>query len=298
MTLRRTSSEELIANVEAAVGWAGMPNTRVKPLLEQLRAALARRIRRPTRETLLIIEASTIADVHFLWSSRHADYPGLLPKIKNSLTDGPLLPDDEEKGKAHTEARNNRFTYLLAGCLLKGGVPIVSIEGIARQGRGPASPSDIVVDWERRRVPIECKRPFDITTLQRNVKRAAKGIRQHSAEKGVVAVDCSRLVRSPQTVSLRFGEEPALVAVESQLRGLVMRHVFESASKRVAGVLAFARVPTVLFTGWSPVLTSSGEPRPTVLPITVDSWMHEKREGVENADVIDMIASALKWVEG
>ncbi len=296
--MRRTSSEELIANVEAAVSWAGMPNTRVKPLLQQLCAALATRSRRPTRDTLLIIEASTVADIHFLWRSRAAEYPGLLLKIKNSVSRGPLLTDDEEKGKPHTEARNNRFTYLLAGCLLKGGAPIVSIEGITRQGLGPASPTDIVVDWECRRVPIECKRPFDTKTLQRNVERAAKGISQHSAENGVVAVDCSRLVRSPQTVSFRFGEEHALVAVESQLRDLVMKRMLESASERVAGLLAFARVPTVLFTGWSPVLTSCGDPRPTALPITVDSWMHEKREGVENAQVIDMIASALKWVEG
>ncbi len=167
MALRRTSSEDLISNVETAAGWAGLPNTRVKPLLQQLRAALATRTRRPTRDTLLIIEASTIADVHFLWSSRHADYPGLLRKIRNSVASGPLLPDDEERGKSHAEPRNNRFTYLLAGCLLKGGAPVVSIEGIARQGLGPASPTDIVLDWENRRVPIECKRPFDMTTLHK-----------------------------------------------------------------------------------------------------------------------------------
>lgn len=298
MSLRRTSSDELIDNVEAAVRWAGMPNTRVKPLLQHLCGALARRHRRPARDTILIIEASTIADVHFLWDSRHADYEGLLPKVKASVVSGPELPDDEVKGKAHSGARNDRFVYFLAGCLLQGGASIPSVDGIARRRHRQASLADIVIEWNQRQVPIECKRPFDLSTLVSNIKRAGKDIRNHSREKGVVAVDCSRLVRPKDSVPIRFGEEDALSAVERRLDRLVTEHILKRPSRHMTGVLAFARVPTFLFTGVSPVLTLSGEPHLHALSVTADSWMTRKREGVENADVVDAIASALKWVEG
>lgn len=298
MALRRTSSDELITNLEAAVRWAGMSDKRVGPLRKHLLAALARRHRRPARNTILVIEASTIADVHFLWDSRHVDYPGLLPKIKASLASGPELPDDEVKGRSRSGARNNRFVYLLAGCLLQGGASILSIDGIGRQRHRSASLADIVIEWNQRQVPIECKRPFDLSTLVSNVKRAGKDIRNHSREKGVVAVDCSRLVRPKDSVPVRFGEEDALAGVERRLDRLVTEHILKRPSRYVAAVLAFARVPTFLLTGVSPVLTLSGEPHLHALSVTVDSWMPRKRDGVENADVIDAIASALKWVEG
>jgi hypothetical protein len=268
-------------------------------MLDGLHSAFSRRTQRPPRDTILIVEASTIRDVYLLWESRHAEYPAILFKIKNALAKGPDLPDDEVKGNPHNKPRNDRFVYLLAGYLLKGGASILSIDGIPRKGRKCSSPADIVIHWNRRQMSIECKRPYDLSTLPNNVREAGGQIEHHSRHRGVAAIDCSRFARLPDTVPFGFGEEHAMTAVERYLESEVMPVIWQAASRRIVGAVAFARVPTVLRTGISPVVTPSGHPYSHALSVTVDVWMPQprKRDGAPAARVMDAITAALKCAE-
>ena len=62
-------------------------------------------------------------------------------------------------------ARDDAFSYLVAGTLLSAGVPVVAVDGIIAHHETCESQADVTFRWSNMLVDIECKRPQSYASL-------------------------------------------------------------------------------------------------------------------------------------
>lgn len=138
-------------------------------------------------------ELCEIIELYRLWKQRVHGYSGLLQKMRTALKKGPPIREDETKNSSH--ARNNLFTYYLAGRLLRSGNNVVVIDGCGLPAMNRGVPKDITILLDDCYVDIECKRPSNERTFERNLWDACGQISDSSrGNLCIVALDCSPCV--------------------------------------------------------------------------------------------------------
>ena len=201
-----------------------------------------------SREHILAInESFEIIDLFNLWEQRISDFPGLENKIRAIFKKGPTLREYERPAVSSNRPRNDAFACLVAGHLLREGVPVIAVEGILARDAECDSEADITFTSRDGFVDVECKRPQSDAALVRRTKEAHDQITRPSrgGRLGIVALDCSVLVRPPDTVlksvSPASGESVISQQLENTLSPSVVSHLTDS----ILGLLLFARVPAM-----------------------------------------------------
>ena len=192
-------------------------------------------------------ESFEITDIYRLWRPHWDRFPGLKERIAKCLRKGPVVAEQERPGAASNRPRNQAFVYFLAGRLIWAGVEVMAVDGIPPDVSHGGRPPDVLLDWKGERIVVECKRPQGPRSVNSCVRRGASQIRERGAP-GIVALDCSRVIRPMSTEgSALYTRSPvaALRHLEACLLQLLDTIPKPSPDSRVLGIELIARVPTV-----------------------------------------------------
>lgn len=138
-------------------------------------------------------ELCEIIEVYTLWKSRVHDYSGLFQKIRIALKKGAVIKEDERQKSC--DARNNLFTYYLAGRLVSKGNNVVAIDECVLSTIDRSTRADISILLGDCFIDIECKRPSNEKTFERNLWDACDQLGHSLRDNlGIVALDCSPFV--------------------------------------------------------------------------------------------------------
>ncbi|MCY3883682.1 MAG: hypothetical protein OXG24_02075, partial [Gammaproteobacteria bacterium] len=139
------------------------------------------------------------------------------------------------------------FVFLLGGRLLAAGIPITQVDGIYRHQHSVGPSVDLSFSWDRSPTTVECKRARSKKNL---IELAVKGCKQveKSGRFGVLALDCSLLVRPEHTVleifSRQLKSKHILDWLETEIWAKRMRDLIQKYSS-VLGMILYCRVPAM-----------------------------------------------------
>lgn len=214
---------------------------------------------RSKKHILALNESFEIVDIWICWQSVINEFPGLLPKIRDPLRKGPVLREGENPKVRSTsnKPRNDAFVYLLAGKLLMNNKNLICVDGIGRHGTTCNDRSDIIVECNKLKLIIECKRPNSEGALEERTKIARRQIGEHP---GIIAIDCSSVVRPPGTVIERESDEIAERFLGNLLENNVKPKIERHLRPNLLGFILYARVPAMTPIGHSRIVNVSGSP--------------------------------------
>ena len=291
-SLSKVSSAEYLAKLDSACRWLSVESGRAARYGQIIREFLEKEER--SREHILAYgESREIVDVFQLWEQRITDFPGLENKIRGVFSKGPLLREDEKPAASSNRARNDAFGYFVAGTLLKAGIPVVAVEGILARQATCDSEADITFRSSGRFIDVECKRPRKREALVRRAKEARKQIARPSRDgrHGVIALDCSVVVRPPGTLF----ESESLEAAESEISRLletcVTPRVIPCLTNSIPGFLFFARVPAMTRLR---IVTPMG--KPIFRSDCISTWLCIRNSKYKGPDVLRCVANRLDGV--
>ncbi len=212
-----------------------------------------------TRQHILAYnESCEVIDIYRFWLSKVDRFPGLRKKISNVLRSGPVLMEEERAQRSNNRARNDCFGYYLAGMLLAADLPVIAVDGVLEQKRSGIQSADITLLWGTDLIDIECKRPQRWQALAARAKEARKQIEARNRT-GVIAVDCSAMVRPPGGMLRSSSIAEANSFIVRSLQATSHRHLAKLRSKSLLGFLLFARIPVITKIAKSNVITSQGQ---------------------------------------
>jgi hypothetical protein len=216
-----------------------------------------------SREHILAYnESCEITDIFEFWESHVSRFPGLKEKIKKCLKKGPSLREDENPNESTIRPRNDAFVFLLAGELMRANIKVIAVDGIVEQGTRCHKDADITFEWTESVINVECKRPQTDNGLEERAEEARKQLTNPSrqGQLGIIAIDCSVLIRPPGKVINSNSAESAVQYIykllEEEIKPKVNRHI----EPNILGYLLFARVPAMTSTKISPILSPQGNP--------------------------------------
>ena len=247
---RKLSYDEHQGDLDAACRWLGIERGRALQygkLLEKL----YKKNRRSTEHILAYAESCEIVDVYKLWERRIDDFPGLYEKIRAALRKGPLLREYEKPAVSSNRPRNDAFVYIVAGTFFKAGIRIVAVEGVPARHAASGSKADCTFECGGCLIDVECKRPQSDKKLVPLVKKALQQITSTSrrGRRGVIALDCSVLVRPAGHLLERESPEAAEPQISSWLEEKVLPGVIPCLTNSILGCVLFARVPAMIRLG-------------------------------------------------
>jgi hypothetical protein len=256
----RLSWEQQVARLEAACRDLGVERGRARELMRLLKEFLQEG-KRSRNHYMAANESFEVTDIHELWRLRLPQFPGLGEAIRQCLSSGAVVPEDELPRTASNKPRNDAFVYWVAGRLLDAGVTVLAVDGIGRGGGEPGGPCDVLIEWEGAKLAIECKRPYSPSGLGPCLRRAVSQIRRRGVP-GVATLDCSRVVRpmAPEgTVLEAASPETAWARLADSLQGLLATVQRPSPRWGVLGLVLFARAP-VMIVAASRIWSVTGRP--------------------------------------
>jgi hypothetical protein len=288
-SLRKTASAEHLNKLDRACQWLSVGRGRA-PRYRQLISEFIENNSRSPEHILAIGESSEIVDLFELWEQRIADFPGLERKIKTIFSKGPLLREGEKFAASSNRARNDAFTCLVAGTLLKAGIPVVAVEGIVARHAKCESEADLTFWSSGRFIDVECKRPQTPEALVRRAKEACKQIVRPSrgGRHGVIALDCSVLVRPEGKLLENVAPEDEEIRISRLLERAVPPKVAPYLTNSVLGLLLFARIPAMTRLR---IVTPKGEP--IFRPDSILSWLVVSNHRYSGPDVLRFMANEL-----
>ena len=193
---------------------------------------------------LAAYESSEIVDLWELWQRHEGEFPGVMERLRRVGGKGPTLREGEKPSSSGNRSRNDAFVLLLAGKLLAADLNVVGIDGAVRIGAICQEKADIVIKVESDPYVVECKRPQSWSRLEERVKQARRQIMRCSVP-GIVAVDCSVLLRPPGTVvenrDVLLTEARVGAWLEQQVAARLYRHLRSD----LLGLVLFARMPAM-----------------------------------------------------
>jgi hypothetical protein len=143
-------------------------------------------------------EATEFAEIYSVL--RYQDPQLFKDQLERALK-GPLDPTQERTSSASNIGRNTMFELNLACRLLAKNVPV----------QLPVNP-DILCEVDKRKVFIQCKRPFHENKIPRNMSTARKQLQRDfkkyndSRARGIIAISVSRAVNSGDNLFLAKNE--------------------------------------------------------------------------------------------
>ena len=235
-------------------------------------------------------------DLFELWEHRVDDFPGLANRIRTVFNKGPLLREEENPGTSTNRARNDAFSYLVAGRLLAVGVPVVAIDGITSRDGNCTSEADVTFQWSGKLIDIECKRPQSYASLEERAKEARDQIQRpnRSGRHGVIALDCSVLVRRAGTLLESDSGKAAGRSVSIRLEKSIAHKVDASQTNLILGLLLFARVPVMTRGRQSPISTAEGKRIYDFRPDSISTWLVVSNAQYSGPDVLRCLAERLQ----
>jgi hypothetical protein len=245
-SFRKMSSAEYLAKLDSACQWLSVDSGRAARYRQLIREFRENGVH--SRDHILAYgESREIVDIYQLWEQRITDFPGLENKIRAVFGKGPLLREDEKPAASSNRARDDAFGYLVAGMLLKAGIPVVAVEGIVARDVKCDSEADITFRSSGSFIDVECKRPQRDVALVKRTKAARRQIARPSrgGRHGVIALDCSVFVRPAGTLFESESLEVAESEISRVLETRVTPTVVPCLTNSILGFLLFARVPAM-----------------------------------------------------
>jgi hypothetical protein len=226
--------------------------------------------RRSPEHILAFNESCEISDIYDLWKDRIKDFPGLEKRIRRAFSKGPVIREGERPDTSTNRARNDAFVYLLAGKLVRAGINVMAVDGIITRDIMCHKDADITFDWGGDVIAVECKRPQTQNTLGKKIKEARRQLTQPNGRgrMGIIAIDCSALIRPPNKILEVDSVELADQVVNERLEAVIPEAIGHF-DNTIAGAFLFARVPTETRIGKSPILSQNGRPIEYMRPDSV-----------------------------
>ena len=197
--MKLTPIDQYIKELDEACRWIEATQGRAsqcKQLLEEIPTMSDL----DTEHMLNCFEALDLVDIYRLWVENVELFPGLKDKIKQIFNTGPLLVDYERADKANTvQSRNDAFSAIIAGRLLEAQLDVVQVEKCRKENTKTSANADCTIKLKSEYVNVECKRLHSQKNWSDRVEKAKKQIRK-SGKRGIVALDCSKLIRPKDSV--------------------------------------------------------------------------------------------------
>ncbi len=239
--------DEQIRHLDEACDWLNVEKGRAaqyKTLLEQYRDE--------TDESedsfMACFESFDLCDIYQLWRRNAEQFPGLKEKLKKIFEYGPLLVDHENVSKGGSvQSRNDAFAAIIAGRLLEAGLEVVQVEGCPREDIKICSTADCTFKQSRELVNVECKRVHSRKNWLDRANAGKKQIRK-SGKKGIVALDCSVLIRPKDMVYSSDNTLDATKEFSHWLEESIYPKACQILSSNVFGLMLYVRVPTLVET--------------------------------------------------
>jgi len=219
-------------------------------------------------------ESCEIVDLFDLWQG-HADaFPGLREYLREVCRKGPTLREGEKPSASSNRPRNDAFACLVAGTLVNAGVRVVAVGGMRRTDFIGNVVADVTLSLGGSCIDLECKRPQGESGLVPLLRKARAQLEEPTRERrpGIVAIDCSAIVRPPGSLlEYESGQNP-----EGQVSALLQAFpptCDPCLTPQLLGLLLFARMAGMMRMGQSPVLSPGGRPIHEFRPETIKSWL-------------------------
>lgn len=226
--------------------------------------------------------------------SRVDDFPGVFPRIRSVLSSGPVLQEDEYSSASSNRPRNDAFAYFLSGELLRAGIRVFWVDGIAKTGVSILSQADIGLEWQKKSINVECKRPRTSRSLAKRANEAYSQLSGHNgASFGIAAIDCSPYVRRPRTLIEAASGEEAYEFLAQEIESAVLPRVPKPRSASILGIGLFARVPAMIRKSRSEILAPTGKPYTNYAPYSVTGWVFFSNPSSPNGDLLKSLAEAM-----
>lgn len=284
---------EHIQKLEAACEWLRIERGRAGQYKKYIVEFFEHDQRSP-KHILAYFESTEIVDLFELWANRAEEFPGIMKKLASSIGKGPLLREEENVRTSANRARDDAFTYLVAGSLLQGGARILAVDGISAPNSECCSNADVTFMWNNETIEVECKRPRSESSMRERTKEARRQIENEGRQSrhGVVALDCSVLIREPMTLLDIAGNQDGAGVLQDRLQalaGMVLDHL----SDAIAGVIMFARVPAMTCIGKSKILSDRGVPFCQSRPDVSCNWSILPNSACRSSGVAKYLAGCL-----
>lgn len=293
---KRSQPSEILDKLTAAIDWAAIEKGRAIEYRKSFEESFFEDKR--TRDHIFgYNELMDLVEIYELWKEDVDNFPGLRNKIKEVFSSGPILREDERSGNSGNRPRNDAFTILVGGKLIRAGISIIAVEGIPARAVTDSTEfnellrSDIVAKNNEDYIAIECKRP---QSKDKIAIRASEARDQMSGKEGIVVIDCSAALRPVEAILESTTEDEAieflnkLVATEAKP---IIERVFRN---NVMGAIFFMRAPVHTAHKTSPILSSSGEPIITYSRNTASSLVSFGNGNSPQNDLFKKLADRLR----
>ncbi|MBI3769816.1 MAG: hypothetical protein HY271_15195 [Deltaproteobacteria bacterium] len=236
-------------------------------------------------------ESSEIVDLFELWQPHVDRFPGLRKNLRQVCRKGPTLREQENPAASSNRPRNDAFSYLVSGTLLSAAVSVVAVEGLRRTDFAGASDADLTFESSAGYVDVECKRPQTEDGLVPRMREALGQLMQPSRDGrlGVVALDCSTIVRPPGTLLEYKSGEVAEARVSDILAARLGPKLVPHLTAQVLGVVLVARVAAMMRFGEGVIGSPSGEFRPE----TILTWLVVSNSNARDSLVLKVVAEKI-----
>jgi hypothetical protein len=272
--LKKAHFMDHLQSLQAACEWMNIERGRAARYGRLIREFFAAGSR--SREHILAHNESwEITDIYELWEASIHNFPGLQEKIKAVFSGGPVLREDERPGTSSNRPRNDAFVYLLAGKLIRAGIKVIAVDGIAAQGIRRPSDIDIAFDWNGSAIGIECKRPQTQKAVGKRLREARQKLtgQDRQGRKGIIAVDCSTCIRPPEQLLGADSAEAAERFLAQSVEEAVTPHAKTPLGTAILGFLVFARAPAMIREGYSSIISLRGNPFTYLRPDCISTWL-------------------------
>lgn len=214
-----------------------------------------------TKEHILAYsESCEIRDIYEFWKPHIDDFPGLVEKIRTVFSKGPVLQEGENPGISSNRPRNDAFVYFMAGILLRAEIRVVVVDGVVALEVECHQDADMTFQWNDSFIDVECKRPQTEKMLEERTKEAYEQINNKGDRKGIIAIDCSVLIRPAGSLLEDRSAEDAHHSISKHLEKVATPKVTKYLAPNILGFILFARVPAMLQIAKSPILDFYGKP--------------------------------------
>ena len=282
MPLEKQPMPEYQKKLQDACTWLGIQQGRATeyvPLLDD-----SGQERRSNEQIMSYYESHDIVELYELWRERVDAFPGLKDEMRRVCQKGPDLSDKERESSSNNKPRNDAFCFLVAGKCLASGIPVASVDGIAKDNFTCQSNADFTFQWEDTYINVECKRLQSEAQMLKRAKEARKQITQ-SGRCGIIAIDCSALYRPAGTLLDTPDPVDAEGRLSKWLETDIEPKIRPSLSQDILGFILFVRIPAMTYTGT--ILSPSGkryQRRDVIL-----SWLIIANPKCKNPEILQRI---------
>jgi hypothetical protein len=168
---------------------------------------------------------------------------------------------------------------------------VVAVNGfLAKETVAPEN-ADITLRWEANMIDVQCKRPQIVQAIDKRVRQARKQIELKSRD-GIVAVDCSAVIRRPEC------DSPAQANnfVSRTLENIAAPAANKNRTKSFLGFVLFARVPAMTKIQESHIMSRDAQPWAYFQRDSICSYVFANNNESSHPDLLRSVVENLRGV--